>query len=92
MLVSKDVDEEAASTDPAEAREFGSVLSGLQTSYPQDKLQDLSTSFCFICLLHLANEQGLKIQNGESSTTDMEEAEDVGNIWDLKVRAVALFS
>ncbi|KAK0238809.1 condensin complex subunit 2/barren [Armillaria nabsnona] len=80
-----DVDEEAASTDPAEAREFGSVLSGLQTSYPQDKLQELSTSFCFICLLHLANEQGLKIQNGESSTTDMEEAEGVGNIWDLKV-------
>ncbi|KAG7443664.1 barren [Guyanagaster necrorhizus] len=79
-----DVDE-VASTDPAEAREFSSVLSGLQTSYPQDKLQELSTSFCFICLLHLANEQGLKIENGENSTTSVEDTEGVGNIWNLKV-------
>jgi len=30
--------------------------------YPQQALADISTSFCFICLLHLANEKGLKIE------------------------------
>jgi condensin complex subunit 2 len=25
-------------------------------------MSEISTSFCFICLLHLANEQGLKIE------------------------------
>lgn len=26
-------------------------------------MNDISTSFCFICLLHLANEKGLVIEN-----------------------------
>ena len=30
--------------------------------YPEKALADISTSFCFICLLHLANEKGLKIE------------------------------
>lgn len=28
-------------------------------------MADISTSFCFICLLHLANEKGLVIENTE---------------------------
>ncbi|GAC74935.1 chromosome condensation complex Condensin, subunit H [Moesziomyces antarcticus T-34] len=43
---------------------FESVLSGLQKAYPQDKMEEISTSFCFICLLHLANEEGLAISTG----------------------------
>jgi condensin complex subunit 2 len=29
-------------------------------------MADISTSYCFICLLHLANEQGLVIENQET--------------------------
>ncbi|CDW98628.1 hypothetical protein [Sporisorium scitamineum] len=43
---------------------FESVLSGLQKAYTQDKMEEISTSFCFICLLHLANEEGLAISTG----------------------------
>ena len=28
-------------------------------------MADISTSYCFICVLHLANEKGLVIQNEE---------------------------
>ncbi|KAF6753031.1 condensin complex component cnd2 [Ephemerocybe angulata] len=49
-------------TDPTEARQFSQVINGLQRSYPKDKMEEISTSFCFICLLHLANEQGLKLE------------------------------
>lgn len=38
------------------------VVSGLRKLYPKDKMDEISTSFCFICLLHLANEKGLRIQ------------------------------
>jgi condensin complex subunit 2 len=53
-------------TDPAEARQFSQVISGLTRSYPRDKLDEISTSFCFICLLHLANEQGLKLESDKA--------------------------
>lgn len=83
-------------TDPSEARDFSSVISGLQRSYPKDKMEDISTSFCFICLLHLANEQGLKLQStGGPGKDDQEENQEttspsqlsdrVGDIWCLKV-------
>ena len=32
----------------------------------QSRQKDLSTSFCFICVLHLANEHGLAIQSNEA--------------------------
>lgn len=42
---------------------FSQLLGGLdQTSYPKEGLKDVSVSYCFICLLHLANEHGLTIQ------------------------------
>jgi condensin complex subunit 2 len=33
--------------------------------YPREKMDEISTSFCFICLLHLANERGLKLEVDE---------------------------
>lgn len=47
--------------DAHEATSFGRVLSELPAVYPKQKLEEISTSFCFICLLHLANEEGLAI-------------------------------
>jgi condensin complex subunit 2 len=47
-------------------------------------MDEISTSFCFICLLHLANEEGLKLEGGtrnEDETSD----ELVGSLWNLKV-------
>ncbi|KAF9258917.1 barren [Marasmius fiardii PR-910] len=81
-----DVDEDVEPTEPSESRQFDSVISNLQTVYPSDKMAEISTSFCFICLLHLANEQGLKLEN--PTTPNDRSAHDerkVGNIWDLKV-------
>ncbi|RCI15653.1 hypothetical protein L249_3582 [Ophiocordyceps polyrhachis-furcata BCC 54312] len=41
---------------------FSDVIQGLQTVYPKPVMDDISTSYCFICLLHLANEKGLAIE------------------------------
>ena len=37
-------------------------MNSLQTVYPKPIMDDISTSFCFISLLHLANERGLVIE------------------------------
>ncbi|GAC99668.1 condensin complex subunit 2 [Pseudozyma hubeiensis SY62] len=63
----EDGDESMASTVADAAggvKTFESVLSGLQKAYTQDRMEEISTSFCFICLLHLANEEGLAIDTG----------------------------
>jgi len=44
---------------------FTSVMQNLQSVYPQHAMKDISTSYCFICLLHLANEKGLVIEKQE---------------------------
>lgn len=59
-------------------------------------MEDISTSFCFICLLHLANEQGLKLQGSSGSvpndddggevSLELEGVDRVADIWSLKVR------
>ncbi|KAH9940947.1 barren [Epithele typhae] len=83
--------EERPPTDPDDGRSFTSVISGLQQSYTKDRMDEISTSFCFICLLHLANERGLKIEvdgKEEAQEDAMEvdpEDRKVGNLWDLKV-------
>ncbi|KAF4989989.1 hypothetical protein FGRMN_8763 [Fusarium graminum] len=46
-----------------EVLKFTEVMNNLQTVYPKPVMDDISTSFCFICLLHLANEKGLVIEN-----------------------------
>ncbi|KAK9247686.1 condensin complex subunit 2/barren [Lipomyces tetrasporus] len=42
---------------------FSEIVGGLKEMYPAKAMADISTSFCFICLLHLANEKGLEIQS-----------------------------
>ncbi|KAK2465681.1 hypothetical protein APHAL10511_002225 [Amanita phalloides] len=78
-----DVDE-CPPTDPSEGRAFAHVIDGLQKSYPREKMEEISTSFCFICLLHLANEEGLKLE-----VNNADDAEGVGrkagDIWGLKI-------
>lgn len=41
---------------------FTKVVEIMSTKYNENIKKDLSTSFCFICLLHLANEQGLTLE------------------------------
>lgn len=36
-------------------------MNDLQGVYSKPMMEDISTSYCFICLLHLANEKGLVI-------------------------------
>ncbi|CCK69539.1 condensin subunit BRN1 KNAG_0C04370 [Huiozyma naganishii CBS 8797] len=45
---------------------FTDVTKQLVNQYSPEILKDISTSFCFICLLHLANEHGLQIKNTEN--------------------------
>lgn len=40
-------------------------MQNLQGVYPKQAMNDISTSYCFICLLHLANEKGLVIKKEE---------------------------
>ncbi|KAK7205972.1 barren protein [Myxozyma melibiosi] len=50
-------------TIDSEEKQFSELVEGLTDMYPSKALADISTSFCFICLLHLANERGLEIDN-----------------------------
>ncbi|KAI9668132.1 MAG: hypothetical protein M1821_000952 [Bathelium mastoideum] len=58
---------------PVEQAEDGSlrftdVMNNLQGVYSKQAMTDISTSYCFICLLHLANEKGLVLNNEENFT------------------------
>ncbi|KAL8694156.1 MAG: hypothetical protein Q9218_001153 [Villophora microphyllina] len=55
---------------------FTSVMNGLQQVYPKQAMADISTSYCFICLLHLANEKGLQISN-EPGLTELSIQQDL---------------
>lgn len=44
---------------------FTTIMQNLREVYPKQVMNDISTSYCFICLLHLANEKGLMINNQE---------------------------
>lgn len=44
---------------------FTALMQNLQSVYPKQAMDDISTSYCFICLLHLANEKGLVIEKQE---------------------------
>lgn len=49
--------------DPSIPLKFTSVMNSLQSVYPKQAMADISTSYCFICLLHLANEKGLTLEH-----------------------------
>jgi condensin complex subunit 2 len=53
----------ALAKGPDDALKFTDVMQNLQTVYPAQAMADISTSYCFICLLHLANEKGLIIDS-----------------------------
>lgn len=53
---------------PPVTRKFTTIMNDLQSVYPQKAMNDISTSYCFICLLHLANEKGLIIEGSEALT------------------------
>lgn len=67
---------------------FDRVITSLRASYPRDKMSEISTSFCFICLLHLANEEGLKIEtartDGGAGDTGMKGYTDQEGVWDIE--------
>ncbi|KAL9098243.1 MAG: hypothetical protein Q9187_009695 [Circinaria calcarea] len=56
---------EPQSEPEPEPLKFTTLISNLQAVYPRQTMNDISTSYCFICLLHLANEKGLKIEDEE---------------------------
>ncbi|KAI1612056.1 condensin complex subunit 2 [Exophiala viscosa] len=45
-----------------EVLKFTDLIQDLRTVYPEQQMRDISTSYCFICLLHLANEKGLVLE------------------------------
>lgn len=57
--------------------QFSDIMGGLESMYPATQLRDISTSFCFISLLHLANEKGLVLEStdGNSDITITRDAE-----------------
>lgn len=60
--------EEPSATPAAETKEkaFTEIVDTIGEMYRPEEKKDLSTSFCFICLLHLANEHGLSIDATEN--------------------------
>lgn len=54
-------------------------MNNLQHVYPKQQMSDISTSYGFICLLHLANEKGLVIENVDD-WTDLTVRKDFGAI------------
>lgn len=57
-----DVDDEGE----IDTMKFTKVVEIMSSKYTNNVKKDLSTSFCFICLLHLANEQGLMLETRDN--------------------------
>ncbi|KAK6536026.1 hypothetical protein TWF281_000272 [Arthrobotrys megalospora] len=55
---------------PDMPRTFTTLMNGLKSYYPRQAMNDISTSYCFISLLHLANEKGLQI-DGDGSLKEL---------------------
>ena len=49
-------------------QKFSEVIKTLPELYPESRLRELSVPFCFICLLHLANEKNLAIAGSPDLT------------------------
>jgi condensin complex subunit 2 len=48
------------------------VIHNLKSEYSTKTMKDISVPFCFICLLHLANEKKLKLSNELDSEQDLD--------------------
>ena len=51
-------------------QKFTDMVQSVKSMYPEQKAKDITASFYFICLLHLANEKNLKIL-GQSDLSDL---------------------
>lgn len=51
-----------------EERKFTDMVQDLKKVYAPQQMTEISTSFCFICLLHLANEKGLVIEDNADNS------------------------
>ena len=51
-------------------RSFASVIKDIPAQLPKKQAADVSVPFCFICLLHLANEKGLRIKPDATAGTN----------------------
>lgn len=58
----------AAPASTQEVKQFTEVVNNLRAVYPKQAMADISTSYCFICVLHLANEKGLVLEGNETLT------------------------
>lgn len=59
-----DVSDGRASASAGQPRSFAQVIQDLSRSnISRETLQDVSVSYCFICLLHLANEHNLHLES-----------------------------
>lgn len=67
-LPEKDSDVPPPPSENNPTLKFTEVINDLQKVYPKSVMDDISTSYCFICVLHLANEKGLVIENTEHLT------------------------
>ncbi|GME79904.1 unnamed protein product [Ambrosiozyma monospora] len=56
--------------DKEDKMTFTEVVSNLSSKYSGNRKAELSTSFCFICLLHLANENGFSLE-AKSDLSDL---------------------
>ncbi|EAZ64012.2 hypothetical protein PICST_52712 [Scheffersomyces stipitis CBS 6054] len=66
-----DSTEEYSENDENNSREtvcFSSVVHSIEGKYTKAERSDISTSFYFICLLHLANEHSFSIENNQDYT------------------------
>ncbi|KAF9942710.1 hypothetical protein BGZ67_000116 [Mortierella alpina] len=63
----EDEDEDVADGDYVKKEQkFTEIIGGLSKMYPEQKLKEISVPFCFICLLHLANEKNLSIESTDN--------------------------
>ncbi|EXJ64894.1 hypothetical protein A1O7_01233 [Cladophialophora yegresii CBS 114405] len=56
-----------------QALNFTDLIQDLRSVYPDQQMKDISTSYCFICLLHLANEKGLVLEGEREGDHAMQE-------------------
>jgi condensin complex subunit 2 len=51
-------------------QKFTVIVQNLKKMYPPKTMRDISVPFCFICLLHLANEKDLSIMGVENNNEE----------------------
>jgi condensin complex subunit 2 len=67
-VIPRTPEDSSKSDHPEEIFKFSNLVTGVGSKYDPKTKKDISTSFCFICLLHLANENGFTITNTEDNS------------------------